>query len=73
MSLDVPGEVTKMNVKTKKFEEKGEDGTKYQGVQRIGEVTIQFDADEVNVGEIANLINGRYSMLSLSDPKMPLD
>lgn len=69
----INGEVINITVKAKKVKSRGEDGTVYEDVQRIGRITLEFDGGSVDVGELQKFVHGRYITLALEDPRYKLD
>ena len=69
MAVKINGEITAVNVKKKTTKERAEDGSSYEETSTVAKVTIEFDADTVDVGELVKMINGRYSVIEVQDPK----
>ena len=70
MAISIQGEVTNLQVKAKKVKQRGEGGVVYESVERVGKLTLEFDAETVDVAELGKLINGRWIKLELEDPQM---
>ena len=75
MAVTIQGEVTNLQVKAKKVKERAEGGLVYESVERKGKLTLEFDAERVDVEALQRLINGRYITLDLEDTqhRLPLD
>ncbi len=65
MPVNFEGEILAVQVKSKKIKVKDGDTT-FEEIQRIGRITIEFDADSVDVTGIADLTNGKSITLSFA-------
>lgn len=72
-SVGFLGEVTTVQVKTKKIKEKGEDGVTYEGTLKVGKLTIEFDGDRTDVSALAELIHGRLVTLQIENTQRSFD
>ena len=68
MAISIQGEVTNLQVKAKKVKQRGEGGVVFESVERVGKLTLEFDAETVDVAELGKLINGRHIKLELEAP-----
>jgi hypothetical protein len=67
MAVTFHGEVTNLQVKAKRVKERHEDGSVWESVERVGKLTLEFDAEKVDVAALQNFIHGRYVTLDLED------
>lgn len=71
MSVELRAEVKSVSVKRKEEKQPGDD---FPTVRRIGSLTLEFDADDVNADRIVELIAERPVFLVMADEqvKMPV-
>ncbi len=69
----IHAEVLNVAIKAKKVKERGEDGTVFESVQRVGRMTIEFDGETTDIGELQKFVHGRYISLVIDDPRYRME
>ena len=65
--------VKQMTVKIKTIKEKAEDGTVYEGVEKVGTLTLEFDGDVVDVTALNSLIHGKLVTLGIENTQRTME
>lgn len=62
----------KVIVKKCAVSEKRKKQEDYEEVLKVGTLTLEFDGDSVNAGDICDFINGEYVLLGMADSQTRL-
>ena len=69
MAVEFNGEITGVSIKKVTKKERMEDGSMDETVQQVAKVTLEFDSEGVDINALKDMINGRYSTVTVKDPK----
>lgn len=65
--------VKSMGVKIKTVKEKSEDGRVFEGVEKVGTLTLEFDAESVDVSALSDLIHGMLVTLKIENTQRTME
>ncbi len=72
-SVGFLAKVRSMGVKIKTTKEKAEDGTVFEGVEKVGTLTLEFDGDRVDVSALTDLIHGKLVTLQIENTQRTME
>lgn len=72
-SVSFLAKVKEMGVKIKTVKEKAEDGTVYEGVEKVGKVVLEFDGETVDVSALTDLIHGKLVTLQIENTQRTME
>ena len=72
MPVQIKAKALSLQIKTKEVKVTLPEGETEYLIVRLGRLTLEFDADGVNMEELANFVNGRLVSLGLADTQYQL-